>query len=169
MTAPEFEVTTDEGDILPFASLYAEGPFALIFLRHLGCILCLQHVRDLARHPELPVVFVSRSSPEETRRFHERMNSPHRFLSDPEGKLHAHFGIARGGYGQIFNAHTLKAGMKAVFSGLSLGRPESDPMELGGAFVIDRRGEVTWEQRAKDAADNVSAETIATELGKVEA
>lgn len=165
MRAPDFQVATDEGETLPFGSLIESGPIALVFLRHLGCVFCLQHIRDLALHPELPVVFVSRSPGPETKAVREKLGSPHRFLVDPEGRLHTHFGIARGGLGQIFNLRSFREGMKAVASGLPLlSKPQTDPMELGATFVIDPQGEVVWEYRAKDAADNATAERIAAAI-----
>lgn len=164
MRAPRIDVVMDDGRSVPLESLFTERPVALVFLRHFGCIFCREHAAWLAQHPELNVVFVAHGTPEESASFRAEIDSPHPFISDPRRVLFEAFGLRRAGLGQILNLHVLSRGAQAWKNGYRNGRPCSDPLQLGGSFVVDRKGEVTWGKPAADAADNAPPEAIAEAL-----
>lgn len=150
-------VQLSTGEVVSFADLYRD-PVALVFLRHLGCLFCRQHVAELSSRPELNVVFVTMSPPEETEAFRRAMHSPHRFVCDPERKLHGEFGIATARLGQVIGPRVLLKTAGAIKHGFA--KPTSDPLSLGATVVLDREGQTTWTHRAKDVADNATPDQI---------
>ncbi len=153
VTAPQVEVTLSTGEKVPLKSLYEQERLALIFLRHLGCVFCKEHVAQLRSLKDLNIVFVTLRSPEATEAFRKKMNSPHKFISDPEKKLHGLFNLQRGGLAEVLNPHTIVRTIAALLKGYINGLPQGDAMQLPGVFLIEPDGTVTWEQRARDIAD----------------
>lgn len=160
MFAPTQTVTLDDGDSLELGTLWAERPLAIVLLRHLGCIFCREIVARMRQYPEANLLFVAVERAEECAAFRARMESPHRIVSDPGRALYEAFGLTRGTLMQILTPRSMGRGLSAMRAGLRQGLPTSDPMQLGGAFVIDRRGCVDWEYRSRDHSDNPSAEAI---------
>ena len=164
MTAPEVDVTLSTGEKVPLKSLYENQRLALVFLRHLGCVFCKEHVGQLRNLNDLNIVFVTLGTPEQTEAFRKRMKSPHKFISDPEKKLHSLFNLQRGGLAETINAHTIVRMMAALMRGYINGLPQGDAMQLPGVFLIEPDGHVMWEQRARDIADTVPAQDIKSRL-----
>ncbi|RYG40036.1 hypothetical protein EON79_23280, partial [bacterium] len=103
---------------------------------------------------------------EECAAFRLRMESPHRIISDPNRVLYEAFGLTRGTLTQILKPKAFGRGLSAMRAGLRQGLPTSDPMQLGGAFVVDREGCVAWEYRSQDQSDNPTAEAILEALAR---
>lgn len=158
--APNVDVLLDTGETVALSHLFAERDVVLIFLRHYGCVFCKEHVAQLRLHGDLNVVFVSMGNQEQTRAFRERFRSPHRFIVDPSTALYQAFGLGRGTGKQMFNTKTFSRGFGAVLRGHFVGMPVGDPWQMPGVFVINPAGEITWEYRSVDAADNPDADTI---------
>lgn len=168
MFAPTQTVTLDDGSSVELGTLFAERPLALVFLRHFGCMFCREIVGWMNRHPEANVVFVAGERVEECARFRERTDSSHRFVSDPGRSLFEAFGLGRGRLAQLMNANTVRRGIAAMRQGFYQGVPTSDPMMLGGAFVVDTDGCIAWEYRSRDMADNPSSDEILGALARAE-
>ncbi|MCE9557631.1 MAG: hypothetical protein K8R88_01645 [Armatimonadetes bacterium] len=137
----------------------------MIFLRHLGCIFCRQQVKDLIDFDPSKVIFVSASPPKLVTQFKHELGSRHRYICDSEIVLYKAFGLGRGGFGQMLNLHTIKEAASAFAQGTRTAKPVSDPMLLGGAFILSSTGEVRWSHKAGDAADNVSSADLDAQLG----
>lgn len=168
MTAPEVDVTLSTGETVPLKSLYENERMALIFLRHLGCVFCKEHVAQLRSLSDLNIVFVTLGTPEATEAFRKKMQSPHRFICDPEKKLHALFNLQRGGLAEVLNSHTIVRTIAAMLKGYMQGLPQGDAAQLPGVFLIEKDGRVTWEQRAIDIADTVPPTQIKAKLRPAE-
>lgn len=112
------------------------------------------------RLESLNIVSVSMGTPEQAEAFRVQMHSPHRFIADPHRALYKHFGLKRATNRQVFNLRVMFRGLLATLRGLFMGKPVGDPMQLQGVFKIETDGRVSWEHRAVDVSDNVSAETI---------
>lgn len=110
------------------------------------------------------VVFVCMASPEEAEKFRLKMDSPHRFISDPTKDLYEVFGLKRGNLIQLFGPNVWRAGVRAGKYGV--GAPVGDPLQLSGTFVLNSTGEVTWEHRDRDAGDTAPVDSIGRALGE---
>lgn len=166
VVAPDVEVTLSTGEQVPLKSLYERERLALVFLRHFGCTFCKEHVAQLRRLPDLNIAFVTLGTSEQADEFRKRMDSPHKFISDPSKELHALFNLERGGMAQVVNPHTIVRTIAGVFKGYMHTKPIGDPMQLPGVFLIETDGTVEWEQRGRDAADSPSADEIASRLNR---
>ncbi len=166
MFAPAQTVTLDDGSSIELGTVWKDRPLALVLLRHLGCIFCREIVARLREMPDANLLFVAGERTEECAEFRARMESPHRFISDPGRTLYEAFGLTRGGLTQVIHPRVVTNGISALRAGLRQGRPTSDPMQLGGAFVIDRSGCVDWEFRSADISDNPTAEQILGALAR---
>ncbi|CAN1523825.1 Peroxiredoxin-like 2A/B/C [Fimbriimonadaceae bacterium] len=161
MNLPDRTVLLSTGQEVAIAKLFPGLPFALIFLRHSGCIFCREQIQLLNDALDLPIAFVTLSSAEESQRLKDATRSPHTFISDPQHHLYLHFGLQRASIGQLFGPSVVKRGFAVIKSGTKGGfLPTTDPIQLGGAFVIDAEGTVTWSRKAKDASDNVTPEDL---------
>lgn len=158
------QVLLSTGERVSLSSLYERERLALVFLRHLGCVFCRDHVAQLRRLKDVNIVFVTMGSSEQTEAFRKEMASPHRFICDPERALHQHFDVRRGDIGKVLHPQVFIKGIGAAMSHGMQKKPETDPMQMPGVFVIDTDGEVLWEHRARHAADNPSGEEIAKHL-----
>lgn len=164
--APELTVLTHDGEKVPFASLYSEAPVALVFLRHLGCIFCAEHVEDLKTRPDLNIVFVSMGDVEATKKFREEHQAAQTFLCDPDEDLYKQFGLMNAKMSQAVNFQTVRRGFEAMRKGLRNQPPKQNPMRLGGCFVIDTSGEIVWRHIGAFAGDNCTCQDVANALGR---
>ncbi len=164
MQAPDISILLSNGQTVPLASLFETQPLALVFLRHLGCVFCREHVAQLRGLKDANIVFVSMGSPEQTEAFRSELSSPHRYICDPERVLYHHFGVRRGGLVNLLHPQVFIRGIGAAMSQGMQAKPQSDPMQLPGVVVIDTTGDVTWEHQARHAADNPSGEEILRHL-----
>lgn len=165
MVAPNVEVLLHTGERVPLSRLYEERPLVLVFLRHCGCLFAKQQVAELRFHPHLNIAFVTMGTLEQTQSFRERSKSPHPMIADPGRALYQAFGLGRGEGKQVFNIRTFARGFGATLRGHWVGKPVGDPWQMPGVFLIGRGGEIEWEYRSVDAADNVTAEQIEKAVG----
>lgn len=153
------------GETVPLRSLYEDQRLMLIFLRHLGCVFCKDHVAQLRNLSDLNIVFVTLGTPEQTEEFRKKMKSPHRFISDPDKTLHNLFSLQQGGMAQLFNPHTISRALTLLAQGHFQGlKPQQDVKQLPGVFLVEQDGTITWEYRARDAADNPPPDQIRARL-----
>ena len=167
MFAPNVVVALDGNEQRELAAFYRDQPVVLIFLRHFGCIFCREQVAQLRTHPEWNVLFVTMGTQEEATEFRASMESPHRFISDPNKRLYEDFGLRRGSFGQMFSPRTFRRGFQATRAGHSVGKPVGDPWQLSGAFLIGQDGRILGEHRSSDASDNLSVDDIGAWLSTV--
>ena len=165
MRVPEIGLLLSDGERTTLRVLAAEGPVALVFLRHLGCIFCREQVATLRDAlPTENVVFVTMAEPKLAARFRAWMRSPHPFLCDPERRLYTAFGLQCADRRTLFGQRVVLRGVGALLKGYRQGRIVGDPWQLGGTFVIDADGCVTASFPAADAGDHPSPEALRNAL-----
>ena len=160
-------VRLEDGSEIELQNLNGGEPFALVFLRHYGCIFCRYQVAQLRPATDLSVFFVGMGTVDEAASFKQRMRSPHRFIADPDRSLYERFGVQRGKPSQVFTLRALGTGIRATLSGQFQGRPTADPMQLGAAFILDGSGNVCWSRYSDDVAEIVGASTLREQLSRV--
>jgi hypothetical protein len=168
VNAPCVDVLLSTGEIVPLKTFYETQRLALVFLRHLGCVFCKEHVAQLRPLKDDNIVFVTLGTPEQTEVFRKRMKSPHKFICDPEKKLHAYFNLRRGGLAEFINPHVIARAIGAMLHGYLQGMPYGDAAQLPGVFIIETDGTVTWEQRSKDISDTPRAPEVQGKLRPVQ-
>lgn len=108
----------------------------------------------------LNIAFVAMATPEQATEFLQGYRMPHPMICDPDKELYGHFGLGRGTPGQMFGPRMFLRGFGAVLRGHWVGMPIGDPWQMPGIFVIQPGGEVSWEYRSSDAADNLSLDEL---------
>jgi peroxiredoxin len=166
--APCVDVLLSTGETVPLKALYETQRLALVFLRHLGCVFCKEHVAQLRPLKDDNIVFVTLGTPDQTEAFRKRMRSPHKFICDPEKKLHAYFNLTRGGLAEFINPHVIGRVISVLLHGYLQGIPHGDAAQLPGVFIIEIDGTVTWEQRAKDISDTPRAGEVQSKLRPIQ-
>lgn len=68
--------------------------------------------------------------------------------------------IGRGTMADVVGPKVWLRGAASILSGNRQGRPRQDPLQLGGATVIDAGGGIRLIHRATDAADNVPVRAL---------
>ncbi len=159
-------LTLSDGSETSLAKLTAEGPIALVFLRHFGCAFCRQIIRQFKKSPELPIVFVGMNDAATTESYRKRQGSPHRFISDPGRALYRAFRMERGSFAQFMNRRVIARSFQLAAQGVFHTLPTSDPMQMGGAVVLAQGGRLTWEFHSADQADNPKVEDITYQLDR---
>ncbi|MFN7172292.1 MAG: AhpC/TSA family protein [Fimbriimonadaceae bacterium] len=157
----------DDGTTATVEQLAEHGPAVIVFVRHLGCAFCKQQVSEL-RNESIPnLYFVAPSELPSVKVFRNQLNLEQRVIADPEKHLFKAMAFTRGTMGSFVNPTVIAKGFQAIKQGFRNGVPEGDPMQLGGAVIVDRSGEILWRQPSKDAADIISPETIRAALKEV--
>jgi len=153
-------LTLSTGESMTLRQLFQGRQQVLVFVRHLGCTFCREHVRELSQLPKEQVTFVTTADNETTRRFQSWVGTPHRFVCDESASLFQRFGLKRASFSQAISPKILGRGLVSLVRGNINGRPAGDPLRLGGTFVFDADGLLTWSHVARDVSDNASLERI---------
>ncbi|MEJ5170083.1 MAG: peroxiredoxin-like family protein [Fimbriimonadales bacterium] len=159
------DIELTSGRRCKLGDLCAEGPLALVFLRHLGCIFCREHVGRLAAEaPHDRIYLVAMADAETGRQFLRGHPTPHAMICDPERHLFQAFGLERGTLGQLLGPKVWARGAKAFAAGYRQGRPLGDPAQLPGSFVLDQNARIVWSHLAKHAADTTEPSVLSAML-----
>lgn len=126
--------------------LMAGSPVLVVFLRHLGCVFCRQTLADLrASRPVLEsmgvrlalVHMASDRQAELVFRMYGLDNVPR--FSDTDRTLYQAMGMRRASMRELMSTELFKRGLEAcVRDRHAMGVPRGDPMQMPGAFVLER-------------------------------
>lgn len=132
----------------------------LVFVRHKGCTFCREALSELSKN--LPMILkkglqpiVVHMGPESTS---EELKNEYNldsvgWISDPQKKFYAAFGLQRGSLKQLFGPRVVARGFVAgVLKGHGLGAIEGDALQMGGVFLL-RQGQIKKLHDPCDAAD----------------
>ena len=132
-------------------------PQLLVFLRHFGCVFCLETVADLRAIAEdnphfPPVLFFFIGSPTEGRAFMRRYWPGARAVADPDKRIYAAFGMGRGNLLQMFGPGVWAGNRRARAKGNTQGKRSGDIWMMPGCFLVDGP-RVLWAHEYAHAAD----------------
>lgn len=165
LDAPMFD---SAGEQAPLRSFFEPDPALALFLRHYGCVGCLQQVEDLTpRVLELAqqgvrVVYVGSGTPEQTRSFVERHglgDKPVVMLTDPGLRSYAGADMGRSLWSTL-EPRSLAAQLRSIGAGFTPGQTEGDGRQQGGAVLLDDEQRVVWIHRARFTGDNVDGSDL---------
>ncbi len=158
--APLFTLPTVDGRTIALADVLQSGrPAALIFLRHLGCIPCREHVLEMcARHAEFErlnaqVLVISFGTLPAVQQWLTATCGAFEVLLDRDRAIYTAYGLERS-YWRSRSLRTRWYYFKAWLSGKkSRAAPGEDTSQLGGDFVVDRAGRLSLVHPSRDPAD----------------
>lgn len=169
-SAPDVMVSgATDAPPIPLSSVWKEGPALLVFLRHLGCMFCREHVAmlraDQATFERLHtrVALVTLNTPDSTIHFcADRVpNATFVCLSDQTKYAYQAYGLSRTNTRDLFlSPHIYSKGFQAALHGHFASIPTVDPFQMPGVFIVDRTGIIRYAHRHKDAADNPPNSTL---------
>jgi peroxiredoxin len=156
--APDCELIDDVGRKRRLAEFWAQGPAAIVFVRHLGCPFCRQEAAvlkaDAAKFQQAgaTIALVTMSSADDAAGFRQQLSLPFACLSDPDQACYRAFQVPRGSMLAVAGPQTWGAAA-ATFFKYGAGAPSGDVKQLSGAFVVDRSGTIRYAQHARNSAD----------------
>jgi|SRR5947209_19846991 len=113
------------------------------------------------------LVLIGQATPRHAAHFRRRQGIQVRVLADEERVSYKAAGAKSGGVGDLFNPKVVaKGAMTAVREKTMQTRTIGDAGQLGGALVIDTKGDVTWSHMSTDASDNASPEDMLAAVRK---
>lgn len=158
----DIEVLDASGSPSRLGDRWADGPAAIVFLRHFGCIACTEHVTLLApRLHELTrlglrVLYVGNGTPPFIDGFVERNAidlQEVEVVTDPELASHQELELTRS-FGATYGPRALVALGRAFVSGFRQDSIEGDNYQQGGIVVIDREARVAYLYRDRSTGDH---------------
>lgn len=149
---------TNSGENL--LDLSQEKPVLLVFLRHFGCVFCMDTLEHIAKvHEEFErcgtrivlVHMVSEAEAKEHLQTFGLAHLPH--ISDPESMLYKRFRLRRGRLGELFGPKALRTALQLyVKRGFTVGPEVGDSLQMPGVFLVDQ-GRIRAGFVHKSAAD----------------
>ena len=156
--APKGRLIAGDGHEIDVAELYQQQPALLQFSRHLGCVFCVDHAKQLLKHYEtlakhhINVALVIMGGAKEAQEFHDRLKLTYPVYGDPDQSVYQAFHVPRGNVWQVAGPQLWWEGLKALTRS-GIGRPRGDLMQLGGSFLIDTNGQMVWSFRPGSSAE----------------
>jgi len=163
--APDGTLIAEDGHHVPLAHLYAQRPLLLQFSRHLGCVFCVDHAKQLLKHYEtftkhnIDVALVIMGGAEEAKKFREALKLTFPVYGDPDQSVYQAFEVPRGNVWQVAGPHLWWDGLKALTRS-GIGRPRGDLMQLSGSYLIDTNGQIVWDFRPSSSAEFPNVDEI---------
>lgn len=139
-----------EGGTVRLGELWAEGPVALIHLRHFGCILCRRYAEDLRTAHDrferagIRLVAVGTGGRRYAREFVESRQIPYEVLVDKHLVSHDIIGVRSGHPLGLLRPSVLAAGARAIAAGQMQGKTGPHPFLFGAAHVIGSGGDLRF-------------------------
>lgn len=96
--------------------------------------------------------------------FRDRESIPFPLIVDHTKQTYRTLEMKRGRWVDIAGPRLLWRSTTSILGGNKQSRAKQDPLQLGGAAVVDARGELLYVHRSKDSSDNVPAEKLIAAL-----
>ena len=168
--APALELPVVGGGRRSLADLRGR-PVMLSFLGPAHCNFCRSHIIRAIQHRDefqklgAEVIFVVYSDPQELMaKMLSDLDIPYTLLLDPSRETYRRWGLGEAGLREWLSPGFYVAMAKAVWRRDRLFRMSPGPSQLGGDFVIDRRGNLSFVNRLKGFHDRASMPDLLTAL-----
>jgi hypothetical protein len=120
---------------------------------------------DLIRGAGAELFVIGNGSPSFIAGFREETGWDGPVYTDPSLAVYKAAELKRG-VARTFNPLAIGKTVRAFAQGHRQGRTQGDPWQQGGVLVIDKGGDVKWQQASDRPGDNATAEEIAAALRK---
>ena len=102
--------------------------------------------------------------PEMAAHFRDAQKIPFPLLVDQRRQTYRALGIGRGSLIDVAGPKVWARSAKSILTGKGQGVPKQDPLQLGGAIVVETGGRVRYVHRAKTSSDNPKPEELLEQL-----
>ncbi len=168
--APDFTLPNLAGESVHLSD-YRGQAVLLIFLRHLGCLPCRQHITEILDHvdalKEVQVLTISFSAGHWADGWAQETGSPYPLLLDPERISYRAYQL-RSSRLRSWGPNVLWRYVKLLMAGEHLRPAQGDPNQLGGDFIIDADGIIRLAHPSKDPVDRPAVATLLSTLSAMQ-
>jgi peroxiredoxin len=154
-----------DGAATTLRSQLHQGPLAVVFVRHFGCIFCRERAAQVcARKAEFErraarVVLVGPGAPDKAARFALRHGCGFSVFTDPTLGVQQRAGLRRG-LGSMLRLRAIVNFVRALRAGFRQTAVEGDAWQQGGALVFDRDGGLRHAQVDRVAGDPLDLDRL---------
>ena len=113
------------------------------------------------------VVAIGLGRPDMAAHFRDEFDIPFRLFVDPQKRSYKLLKMQRSGWSGVIGPTVWLQGARSILKGRGIAKPKQDPMQLGGAVVIETRGKIAFVHRADDSSDNVPTEKLLDAIRRV--
>lgn len=166
--APTVTLTTLTGQPAPLADAWHNQHALLIFLRHLGCLPCRDHVAQLRDHTaelaamHTAVTIISFGTTPLAEQWLTETGAHFTFLLDPTRAAYHAYGLERSVL-RTWGWRNLSYYARQLLTGRKLRGIQGDAHQLGGDFIVDSTGIIRLAHPSHDPTDRPTpAELFAT-------
>ncbi len=153
------DMTIQDGSKL--ADLSAEQRVLIVFLRHFGCIFCMEAMRDIALERKeiesrgVMICLVHMAEPEVAEEFFVEYNLEGiNHVSDPDCKYYEQFGLLKGNFNQLFGLKVWLRTAQLTLSELRKMKRKKigDGFQMPGVYLV-RNGQILEQYIHSKASD----------------
>ena len=169
-TAPEFQAQLTDGGIVRLAD-YSGRRLLLIFVRHLACLPCQEHLLEVEDQlatiggNDTRILGISFDAVEQVSQYRSLLNLSFPVAGDITRAAYNAYGLTHASFVQTWHPKTLWRYVMLLRTGRKLQRPQkgSDLSQLGADFVVDADGTISYAHYSErpddrpDIADVVNA------------
>ncbi len=162
---PELSLSDSSGGAVSLRALGGEETL-IVFLRHLACLPCREHLVEVLEHREelgLRVAVVGFARWRGLARYQERLGLTDTIvLSDPDRETYRAFGFGRGSVARVWLDPRVWARYLSLMArGRRPAPPKQDTLQLGGDVLVGTSGTIEWIYRSRGPEDRPSLRAIA--------
>jgi hypothetical protein len=118
----------------------------------------VQSIDAFLRERSVRVLVVSFTPPKLMAAFLKEHPLAFAVVSDPRRDAYRFFELGRTSFWAFFKPRVLGRFIRKIIAGGRVRRPvDNDVMQLGGDFLFDAAGQLTWSWRSRDATDRPTA------------
>jgi len=149
--APEFQAQLPEGGIVRLAD-YRGQQLLLIFVRHLACLPCQEHLFEVEERLSAigqvgtRVLVVSFDALDQVREYRSLLNLSFPVAADTARVAYKAYGLTQASFLQTWHPKTLWRYLVLLRKGRKLQRPKKgdDLSQLGADFIVDASGTISY-------------------------
>ncbi|MBI4041359.1 MAG: AhpC/TSA family protein [Deltaproteobacteria bacterium] len=158
---PSVDIYNLEGQKITIESFLGK-PQLFIFLRHLMCLSCQEHLHQVKAHlhdfkaKNMEIRVFSFADVNSLKQHQAHFQWPFPLYANPDRSLYRAFKLKKGSFTQIFHPKAVIKQFFYTLKGQKLKKPIQDIYQLGGDFLINAKGEVVFEHRSQHPEDRPS-------------
>ena len=157
--APKFEFNSQDGKKINFPADFKGKWLALIFLRHLGCPLCMEKINELASNHQkykdqgLELFVVVQSTEKRVKDYILKKGIKFNMIPDHGRAIYDLYGVAKGGLAAFLAPAVTVATIRATLKGNFHGPFEGDELQKPASFIINPDGKLAFSEYGRNIAD----------------